>query len=216
MYLSGHPMAEYIDAYDAIHASRTGEILDDAREQGGRFHDGDSVTLLGIVAAVKMKVTKSNSTMAFVTLEDMFGAMEVLVFPKILAQYGEWIAEGKVVRMFGRISMREDEDAKLLCESVSAPPALNPGSVEEKPPKKAARPGLYLKVPSEDSPQYDRAKKYLAVFDGATPLYVYFQDTKKLLRAPASMRVSINDVLLRELNKLLGEKNVVFVDEMQR
>lgn len=218
MYLSGHPMAEYIDQYDKIHASRTGDILDDVREEGGRFHDGDRVTLLGILSSVRMKVTKSNSTMAFLILEDMFGSMEVLVFPKTLAQYGEWISEGRIVRLSGRVSIREDEDAKLICESVAPADRANSadsGGKEETPHKKAKHPGLYLKVPGIDSAEYDRAKKYLAIFDGTTPLYLYFNDTKKLMRAPLSMRVSVNDVLLRELNKLLGPENVVLVEDMQ-
>ena len=217
MYLSGHPMAEYINQYDAIHASRTGDILDDAREGGGRFHDGDTATLLGIIVSVKMKVTKSNSTMAFVTLEDMFGSMEILVFPKILAQYAEWIAEGKIVKIFGRISMREDEEAKLVCETVGAAPALHPDDSAKHPcPQKPAHPGLYIKVPDEQSELYDRAKKYLAIFDGRTPLFIYFVSTKKLMRAPFSMFVSINDILVRELKKLLGEKNVAVVEELQQ
>jgi DNA polymerase III subunit alpha len=225
MYLSGHPMAEYLDLYDRIHASKTGEILDDAREQEGRFHDGDTVTLLGIISGVKMKVTKSNSTMAFVTLEDMFGSIEVLVFPKILSQYAQWITEGKIVKIFGRISMREEEDAKLVCETVAPAPSPHSASTpteepssaaqpeqaqtDEAPRSKSSRPGLYLKVPSEESELYEKAKKYLAVFDGQTELYLYFEDTKKLMRAPSFMRVSVNDILLRELGKLLGEKNVV-------
>jgi len=212
MYLSGHPMAEYINQYDAIHASRTGDILDDAREGGGRFHDGDTATLLGIIVSVKMKVTKSNSTMAFVTLEDMFGSMEILVFPKILAQYAEWIAEGKIVKIFGRISMREDEEAKLVCETVGAAPALHPDSEKNAGSAKPAHPGLYIKVPDEQSELYDRAKKYIAVFDGRTPLFIYFVNKKKLMRAPFSMFVSINDILVRELKKLLGEKNVAVVE----
>ena len=216
MYLSGHPMAEYINQYDAIHASRTGDILDDAREGGGRFHDGDTATLLGIIVSVKMKVTKSNSTMAFVTLEDMFGSMEILVFPKILAQYAEWIAEGKIVKIFGRISMREDEEAKLVCETVGAAPALHPDSEKNAGSAKPAHPGLYIKVPDEQSELYDRAKKYIAVFDGRTPLFIYFVNKKKLMRAPFSMFVSINDILVRELKKLLGEKNVAVVEELQQ
>ncbi|MDF1495715.1 DNA polymerase III subunit alpha [Caproiciproducens sp. CPB-2] len=216
MYLSGHPMAEYINQYDAVHASRTGDILDDARENGGRFHDGDTVTLLGIIAGVKMKVTKSNTTMAFVTLEDMFGSMEVLVFPKILAQYAEWITEGKIVKMFGRISMREDEEAKLVCESVGPAPSLHGGSEKSAGAAKPAHPGLYIKVPEEQSELYDRAKKYLAIFDGRTPLYIYFVNTKKLVRAPFSMYVSVNDILVRELKNLLGEKNVAVVKEIQQ
>lgn len=212
MYLSGHPMAEYIHLYDAIHASRTGDIIDDVREEGGRFHDGDVVTLLGIIVNVKMKVTKSNSTMAFVTLEDMFGSMEILVFPKTLTEYGQWISEGKIVKLFGRVSMREDEDAKLVCETVAAAPSPHAVIKEAASKTKSTRPGLYIKVPDEESDLYEQAKKYIAVFDGSSQLYVYFVSTKKLLRAPAAMRVSINDILIRELKKLLGEKNVANVE----
>ncbi len=212
MYLSGHPMAEYINQYDAIHASRIGDILDDVREQEGRFHDGDNVTLLGIIVGVKLKVTKSNSTMAFVTIEDMYGSMEILVFPKTLTQYGQWIAEGKIVKIFGRVSMREDEDAKLVCETVAAAPVPNTTLKESAPKAKSKRPGLYIKVPEEECELYDRAKRYLAVFDGSTQLYVYFVSTQKLLRAPAAMRVSVNDILIRELKRLLGEKNVAIVE----
>lgn len=217
MYLSGHPMAEYIELYDRIGARRTGEILDDAREQGGAYHDGDMVTLLGIIVSVKMKVTKSNSTMAFVVLEDMFGSVEVLVFPKILAENAEQIAEGRIVRLVGRLSMREEEEPKIICEKVfPAPSASGAPSDPKKEGHTGRRPGLYLKVPGEQSVAYDRAMKYIAVFDGMTPLYVYFSDTKKLFRAPFSLRVSVNDVLLRELGKVLGKENVVYITEKQQ
>lgn len=212
MYLSGHPMAEYIHLYDAIHASRTGDIIDDVREQGGRFHDGDIVMLLGIIVNVKMKVTKSNNTMAFVTLEDMYGSMEILVFPKTLTQYGQWIAEGKIVKIFGRVSMREDEDAKLVCESVAAAPSPHTALNDSEPKKKSTRPGLYIKVPDEQCAEYGQAKKYLAIFEGPTQLYIYFVSTQKLLRAPLAMCVSVNDILIRELKNLLGEKNVATVE----
>ena len=210
MYLSGHPMAEYLPAYEQLHAAKTGELLD---EDTGRYHDGDHVTLLGILTRVRLKVTKNNSTMAFVTVEDMFGSIEALVFPNTLTQYAALITEGSVVQMRGRVSMREDEETKLVCEQVL--PAPDKGRIGDHPPpkKKSKRPGLYLKVPSKESPLYERAKKYILVFDGPTPLYVYFEDTKKLMLAPTSMRVDVNDVLLRELCKVLGKANVAFVKE---
>lgn len=211
MYLSGHPMAAYLGEYDKIHAAKTGELLDDAQEDNGRYKDGDRVTLLGILTMVRMKVTKSNSTMAFVTLEDMFGSIEILVFPSTLTQYAGLIAEGTIVQVKGRLSVREDEDAKLVCEQVLPPPGQSEagGAAAQ---KKSKRPGFYIKVPSQESPLYDKAKKYLAVFEGPTPLYIYFNDTKKLVLAPASMRVSVNAVLTRELKKLLGEANVVLAE----
>lgn len=215
MYLSGHPMAEYLPLYDKIHASKTGEILEDSREQGGRYRDGDKVTLLGILTAVKLKVTKSNSTMAFVTLEDMFGAIEVLVFPATLAQYSHLIAEGKIIRLLGHISMTEEKDTKIICDQVQPAPNVEQADDEQtkrQTHKKSSRPGLYIKVPNEESPLYNKALQYIAVFDGNTPLYVYFTETQKLMLAPLHYRVSINDVLVRELKKLLGEENVAIAE----
>lgn len=206
MYLSGHPMAEYLPVYDAIHASKTGEIIEDTREQTGRYHDNDRVTLLGIITSVKLKVTKSSSTMAFVMLEDMFGAIELLVFPSTLSQYANLVAEGKIVKVVGRISMTEDKDTKIICEQVLLPP--NSEEITTAKHKKASRPGLYLKAANEEDALYKKALQYISVFDGGTPLYVYFTDTKKLMLAPAHFRVSLNDVLLRELKRLLGEDNV--------
>ena len=206
MYLSGHPMAEYLPVYDAIHASKTGEIIEDTREQTGRYHDGDRVTLLGIITIVKLKVTKSNSTMAFVTLEDMFGAIELLVFPNTLSQYANLVAEGRIVKIFGRISMTEEKDPKIICEQVLPPPDSK--EVHNAEHKKNSRPGLYMKAANEEDPLYKKALQYIEVFDGGTPLYVYFTDKKKLLLAPAHYRVSLNDILLRELKKLLGDENI--------
>ena len=214
LYLSGHPMAEYLGSYDALHAARLGDLLEGAKDEEGGVHDGDRVTVLVILTKIRLKVTKSNNTMAFVTVEDMFGTMEMLVFPKTLAEYPELITEGKIVRVEARLSIREDRDPELVCESLEpAPPPA--GGKEPSPGGKAAKnscqPGLYLKVSDENSPLYDRAKKYLAVFDGPTPLYVYFADSRRLFRAPVSMRVDLNDVLIRELRKLLGGKNVAIV-----
>ena len=79
----------------------------------------------------------------------------------------------------------------------------------EQPPVHTAKYGLYLKFPSRQSFAYRKAMQYTAIFDGRIPLYLYFEDEKKLVRAPVSLFVDENEVLLRELKRLLGEKNVV-------
>lgn len=214
MYLSGHPMKEYLPYYEKSSISKTGDILEDSREQGGRFRDGDKVTLLGILTSVKLKVTKSNSTMAFITLEDMFGSIEILVFPNTLAQYADMVAEGKIVKLLGRISMTEDKDTKLVCEQVTAPdaePAASDGA--QKPKKKNSRNGLYLKVAGREDGKYKKALQYTAIFDGFTPLYIRFEDTNKMVRAPEHLWVSTNDVLEDALKNLLGEENVAVIKE---
>lgn len=215
MYLSGHPMGRYLHVYDRIGAARTGELLEDVREHTGRYHDGDKLTLLGVISSVKLKVTKSGSRMAFILLEDMFGSIELLVFPNVLERYGQLIAEGNVIAVHGRLSLTEEKEPKLVCEQLLPPPSLEgreeQTQMPEAPKKQSKRPGLYLKLPSRESHGYKKAMQYIEIFEGATPLYLFFEDTKKLLQAPTQYRVSINDVLLRALCELLGEENVAVV-----
>jgi DNA polymerase-3 subunit alpha len=211
MYLSGHPMAAYAGTAKTLHAARIGDIVEN-HDEADRYRDGTRVTLLCIVTAVRLKATKNNSTMAFVQLEDFYGAIEMLVFPKVLSDYGQLLREGNVVQVRGRVSAREDEDAKIICDQVLTAP--EPGGKEAPTPrKKTERPGLYLKVPTEDSPECERAKLLVSIFEGRTPVYLFFGDTRRLVMAPQSLWVDVNEVLIRELKSRLGEENVVLRGE---
>ena len=209
MYLSGHPMAAYAGLYQKGGYARMDEILQSAGErETGRYQDGQWVTLLGMVVGVRKKATKNNAQMAFATLEDMYGAITALVFPKVLEQYGSLLYEGAVVEVQGKLSFTEDKAPELVCQSLGKP--ADPVSVKA-PAGKLVRPGLYLRLSSQQDPRYDKAMRYIAVFDGgATDLYLTFQDTGKLLRAPAKFRVEINRPLLRALKELLGAENVAY------
>ena len=209
MYLSGHPMAAYAGLYQEGGYARMDEILQSAGErETGRYQDGQWVTLLGMVVGVRKKATKNNAQMAFVSLEDMYGAITALVFPKVLEQYGSLLYEGAVVAVQGKLSFTEDKAPELVCQSLGKPG--DPVSVKA-PAGKPVRPGLYLRLSSQKDPRYDKAMRYIAVFDGgATDLYLTFQDTGKLLRAPAKFRVEINRPLLRALKELLGAENVAY------
>ena len=209
MYLSGHPMAAYAGFYQEGGYARMDEILQSAGErETGRYQDGQWVTLLGMVVGVRKKATKNNAQMAFATLEDMYGAITALVFPKVLEQYGSLLYEGAVVEVQGKLSFTEDKAPELVCQSLGKP--ADPVSVKA-PAGKPVRPGLYLRLSSQRDPRYDKVMRYIAVFDGgATDLYLTFQDTGKLLRAPAKFRVEINRPLLRALKELLGAENVAY------
>lgn len=209
MYLSGHPMAAYAGLYQEGGYARMDEILQSAGErETGRYQDGQWVTLLGMVVGVRKKATKNNAQMAFVSLEDMYGAITALVFPKVLEQYGSLLYEGAVVEVQGKLSFTEDKAPELVCQSLGKP--ADPVSVKA-PAGKPVRPGLYLRLSSQQDSRYDKAMRYIAVFDGgATDLYLTFQDTGKLLRAPAKFRVEINRPLLRALKELLGAENVAY------
>ena len=208
MYLSGHPMAAYVGLYQTGGYARMDEILQSAGDQeAGRYQDGQWVTVLGMVVGVRKKATKNNTQMAFVSLEDMYGALTVLLFSQALEQYGNLLYEGAVVEVAGKLSFTENKEPELVCNAMSVP--ADPTSLGA-PAEKPVRPGLYLRFSSKEDPRYRKALQYIAIFDGVSDLYVSFQDTGKLLRAPAKYRVDVNRPLLRALEALLGEKNVAY------
>lgn len=210
MYLSGHPMAAYSALYHSGNYARIDQIVESAEGESDLYRDEQQVTVLAIVTAVKRKVTKSNATMAFLTLEDMYGSMEMLVFPKTLEQYGSLLAEGAALSVWGRISFTEEKEPKLICSKVW-PAQEQAKSTQLTSEQKNWKSGLYLKVDGANGPLCRKALQYVEVFDGALELYLSFRDTGKTARAAAKYRVEVNSVLLTALKKLLGEENVVYV-----
>ncbi len=208
MYLSGHPMAQYRELSKALKCAQIGDIT----AEESRYKDNDRVLLLGLITSAKKKITKSDATMAFLNFEDMTGSIEVIVFPKTLIEKPTMFHEGNILLLHGRVSMREDEDTKVVCEAVEPCPSSVPAEAAKAPTqekKKAAR-GLFLRFNTASSPQIKYCRKLLNIFDGAVPLYYYFADTKEYKRNPIGQNIDVNDVLLRELRKILGESNVIF------
>ena len=231
LYLSGHPMNEYNDILEKIGASKVLDIKKISADDGEK-----RVRLCGIVLSKKMKTTKSNDVMAFVTLEDTTGSLEALVFPRILQESGGIINVNEAVVVEARVSAREDEETKLVAEKFLTveeaqriPFASNagyqrrPGPIQQKAepapvnnpapaPQKSSVSGLFIRVPSEDSAEYKKAMDFLAVFEGLTPLYIHFADTKKTVKAPTKLWVDANlenGYVPKRLAKILGEENVV-------
>ena len=205
LYLSGHPMDDRRDAAKAAGAVSIGSILADLASDKGpvRFRDDQTVLLAGIVDSVKTKPTKNNSLMAYVTLDDGTGTMELLCFQRVLDESAGALREGSVALVKGRLSLRDDKDPQLVADTVSfldgaagqIPPAAPPDS-----PKK-----LWLRLPGEEHPDYARVRRVLSMFPGPTPLVVYFSDTG----VRRGSRCLIHEALLKELREILGEDSVV-------
>ncbi len=207
MYLSGHPMSAYSMLYSGGRYARSIDILQSAQGEGA-YADGQRVSMLAIVTSVRRKDTRSGSTMAFVTLEDMSGAVNGLVFPSVLDQYGNLLYEGAVIEAQGRLSFQEDKEPELLMDKAALPP-----KAEDKAGQKpSGRPGLYLRVDSQEDPRFKKAMQYVEIFDGGhNDLYILFKDTGKLVRAPAKYRVEMSRQLLGALERLLGSENAQYV-----
>ncbi len=213
MYLTGHPMASFRALYRSGRYALAGEVLQSAGGEAGpgpRYQDGQRVSMLGIVTALRKKNTRSGSTMAFATLEDMSGPINLLIFPNLLEEAGNLLFEGSVIEAAGRLGFQEDKEPELVCDKLMPPPS--PDSPLNHPKDKGQRPGLYIRIDAKTDPRYKKAMQYTAIFDGGpSDLYIFFKDSAKLLKAPPKYRVDVNRPLLRALEQLLGGENVQFV-----
>ena len=220
LYVSGHPLGAYKELIASTPAVTVADIIAASDAADSQIKDGSIVSIAAIIAAKRLKVTKKGDTMAYLTAEDVTGDIEVLVFPNVLSRNAALTDTERLVYLTGRVSFREDEAPKIIMESVlplekagdavlQAKTYDNAKSQQPAAPKKENRSGLYLKVASKNDKAWLNSQKYMAVFDGNTPVYVYFSEEKQLALAPRSMWVSVCDVLLRVLREELGEKNVV-------
>lgn len=210
LYLSGHPMTPYAAWYKDRRISRTDRLLAAAEENDTEL-DGKTVTLAGLIGEVREQNTKAGAKMAYCRIEDLYGSLEAVIFPKPLAQFAQLLQPGEIVLFTGRLDVKEDEAPKVLCERVVALTDTAPADTEKPPAsenEKKSPPGLYLRVPGEDTPQYRQVLRLLAVFDGADPVYIRFADTGKMVRMGDRYRVMRNPVLTAELCRVLGAENV--------
>jgi len=213
LYLSGHPLSEYSHEIGRFTSINTSEIFgrvsqDEEDAHGGAFElDNRRVIMAGIITSVKIKSTRNNSIMAFITLEDLYGSIETLVFPKVYEKFNKLVHEDSFVIIKGRISAREDEEPKLLAEDIKPLKKLDNDKKEDVDKK------LYLKIPRD---RYEEIvtmlKPILSSTRGQTPVYLCLHgggsDKKNVRVANKELWVEINQDLLMKLYELLGEDSV--------
>lgn len=236
LYVSGHPLAQYQQVAKQLNTVALEELVTDLEDLGemmeqGRYRDGDLVKVLCIVTAKRTKIVKGRGYMAFVNIEDTTGSMEMLVFPQTYDRYRHLIEENQVLYIEGRLRIRDDEEAKLACSLVATPQEMLGEEQPEQAPKQNAvkpaapkpasgeirrktgkRPGLYLRVPSNQCREFQKAQQYLEIFEGEMPVYFFFLDSGKLVCAPHRLWISFNTPLYRQMAVLLGEENVALVE----
>lgn len=206
MYLSGHPLMEYEPYINSVKCDKIASIIDNSS-----LYDGKKVRVIAIIDKVKTKTTKNNTLMAFVAVEDLTGGIEMLVFPQTLSEYGNLVFDGNVIEIYATVNAKEDEEPKLLCDRLrTSPKTAETFRVKERPPSQHKGPQrLYIKLPSKDSSEYDYTVKLLAVFDGNNPVSLYYSDIKQYEHLPFENNVYLNDVMINELKRVLGDSAVV-------
>ena len=203
IYLSGHPMDDYRGYLRNTHVVPIGSLM----EEENPYQDDQIISVAGIVQGVKMKTTRNNSMMAYVTVEDDTASIEMLAFSNVITQYGSYLRENEPVVITGRLSLRDDKEpqivinrARPMSDFANQPDA--PAPVEQ--PKVLAG-TLYLRLPTEEGALFQKIRAILNMFPGESQAVVYFADTKQR----RGTHCSLDSRMLNELRNVLGEENVV-------
>ena len=199
IYLSGHPMDDFRHLLKGTHVIPIGQLMEDENS----YQDDQIVSVAGIVQSVKMKTTRNNSMMAYVSVEDDTAAIEMLAFSNVLSQYGGYLRENLPVVITGRLSIREDKEPQIV---INRARPISDFAQEEPPIEPVQRVGtLYLKLPTEDEILFRKIRAILCMFPGNSPVVVYFADT----RQRRGSTCHLDERMLRELENVLGSENVV-------
>lgn len=207
LYISGHPLEEYETELMALATITTSELITDTepemQDTGNNTElDGKRVTMGGIITSVKQKTTKTNNIMAFVELEDLYGTLEMIVFPKTYERFRSLLVQDAMVLAEGRISQKEEEAAKIICDTLL-------------PLKKYMGKKLYVKINTDLQPEIiERLKVVLIEHKGVQPVILVNEAEKsngksRAMRADSSIWVDINDKLINELQEVVGSDCVV-------
>ena len=203
LYLSGHPLGQY---HEQIEKYATCKIADLNGEQAHQY-DNQSVRLVCAVVRSKTINTRSGGVMAFITVEDLTGTIEVLAFPKILLKCSQAVRENAVVVISGRVSYKEDEASKVIAEEITEIDEFGTEK-ESSSCNKNTKNELWLRLSSMKSPAFEETRNLLSIFEGDCPVYMYFEDVNKRMRAPRSLWCVQNELLISELERILGKENV--------
>ncbi|WP_320911928.1 DNA polymerase III subunit alpha [Eisenbergiella porci] len=196
IYVSGHPLEEYEQTWRKHITRTTADFLLDEETGEMNVRDQERVTIGGMISDKKIKYTRNDKVMAFLTLEDLVGTVEVVVFPKVYEQESAKLTEDSKVFIKGRASAEEDRDGKLICESIQAFDDI--------------RKTLWIKFPTKEA--YEKTEKalleLLAQSDGNDGVVIYVENPKAKKALPPNRNVKADKELVSRLSELYGESNI--------
>jgi len=205
IYLSGHPLDEYEETLKIQTDTKISDIVvDESLEEGNellnesfKLQDGDKVIIGGIISTVSKKVTKNNDMMAFINLEDLYASVEVIVFPKTFEKYKSLIEEDEIVIIKGRVSIREEEQPKILCEDIQ--PLLKINSEK-----------IYILIENEAlmKDTLKKLKQNLSIYRGYTPVFLCTKQPRKMYSVDKALWLNEESDTMEILRNMFGENNV--------
>lgn len=201
IYLSGHPLEDYLGKMKKNVTANAADFVREEESGTIRVTDNMHVVVGGMIAAKTVKYTRNNQAMAFLTVEDLTGSVEIIVFPKDYERYNRFLNDEEKIFVVGHATVEEEQDGKVICERIV--------------PFDDTRKELWLQFPtkSDFSAKEQQVYEILRDSDGNDEVVIYISDVKAFKRLPRNRAVGINSVLLARLTEFLGEKNVKVVEK---
>lgn len=211
VYLTGHPLKEYEEKIASI-TSLSYDNLAHA-DTNPNIRDGMKAVVAGVVTSKKMLITKNNKRMAFVNIEDLFGEIEIVVFPNIYEKYYSLIEEERILIISGTVNFKEEEMPKILADSISGIDEYGQGNADRNHISDGngteSRTVAKIKIPPEfdENQALDRVKSIIEKNSGEVPVILYIGKTGKSLKTDKSLWIAPNDEFIREITAYVGADN---------
>ena len=201
IYLSGHPLEEYEEKWRKNISAVTADFMLDEETNAVKIKDNQSVVIGGIITEKTIKYTKQNKAMAFITVEDLFGTVEVIIFPRDYEKYSRYLNEDEKVFVAGHANVEEDKNGKLICEKIY--------SFDD------TKRELWLQFATKESYEEKEKELYSRLYgsDGNDEIVIYIASPRAMKRLGQNHNIHINPELVGNLTEFLGEKNVKIVEK---
>lgn len=201
VYISGHPLEQYVGLLERNITNRTTDFVTADGEMAPKVRDQATAVIGGMITAKTVKTTRTNSLMAFITLEDLYGTVEVIVFPRDYDKNRSVIEEDRKVLIKGRVTVEEDKPAKLICSEILPFDELDKD----------------LWIQFETRADYEREERFVldAVrrYDGRDMVHIYLHKERAHKLLPRSYATRAEGELLEILRDRLGADNVKVVEK---
>ena len=201
IYLTGHPLEEYEERWRKNISAVTTDFVLDEETNEVKVKDNQKVTVGGMITEKTVKYTKNNKVMAFLTLEDLVGTVEVIVFPNSYEKYSSLLNEDEKVFITGRANVEEDKNGKIICEQITSF-----DSVKRE---------LWLQFSTKEEFEAKEQELYgkLHDSDGRDSVVIYISSIKAMKRLPNNYNICVNQEIVNNLTNFLGENNVKVVEK---
>ncbi len=200
VYVSGHPLEQYEDKWRKNVKSFTKDFIAD--EEGNTIAKDNTVTIVGgMIDTITLKTTRTGKTMAFITLEDLYGVMEILIFPNVLERYRYMLKENEKIFIKGKVSIGDDEQGKLICDQIIS---------FDKVPREL---WIQFKDKNEYMLKEDELLEVIRNSDGNDTLIIYCKAEKAKKVFPRNMRINADAGMVNRLSEKYGTDNVKVVEK---